>query len=157
MTRNKALTLYGAYKDGKDVMPLLGKHPNIVDMGGNRPKAAEHTDHHHAEMMAAAMDEKTAKEWTGHMENPEDPSKRGEHWSMAQTTQLLKQMALPYDPVEWYAVLNMMYSDYFMAAKKFGLERNAEFYAELAKGWLEDDDVAAGKRKTVKYYREIVV
>ena len=156
MTRNKALTLYGAYKDGKDVMPLLGRHPNIVDMGGNRHKEEKHSEHEEHEH-AAGLDEKTAKEWVAGMVNPEDPSRKGEHWSMAQTSQVLKQLGYSFDTAEWYAVMNMMYSDYYHTAKKYGQERNAEFFADMAKDWLDDKDTAAGKHKTEKYYRKIVV
>jgi len=103
------------------------------------------------------LDEGTAKEWVESMENPEDKSKSGEHWNMAQTTQVLKSMKLPYDPIEFYVVMNMMFTDYYGVAKKYGQEKNADFFVELSKGWLDDKDVAAGDKKTAMYYREIVV
>lgn len=64
---------------------------------------------------------------------------------------------LPYDPVEFYVVMNMMFTDYYGVAKKYGQEKNADFFVELSKGWLDDKDVAAGDKKTAMYYREIVV
>ena len=98
------------------------------------------------------LTEQTAKEWVDSMENPDDKSKPGEHWNMAQTTQVLKQMKLPYDPVEFYVVMNMMYSDYFGVAKKYGQATNTDFFVDMTKAWLDDSDTAAGDKKTELYY-----
>ena len=95
------------------------------------------------------MDKETAEEWTEHMEN-EDGTK-GPHWSMEQIKQLKEQKGLEFDLPDLFAVMNMMYSDYCEVAKKFNIN-SIDFYIAMAKAWLEDDDVAAGKGKTIAYY-----
>lgn len=113
----------------------------------------DYREHHRKEKHGKKhLTEQTAKEWVDSMENPEDKSKPGEHWNMAQTTQVLKQMKLPYDPVEFYAVMNMMYSDYFGVAKKYGQSTNTDFFVDMTKAWLDDSDTAAGDKKTEMYY-----
>jgi hypothetical protein len=53
---------------------------------------------------------------------------------------------------EFYTAINMMYSDYCEAAKKLGVDR-ADFYALMAKSFLEDKD--AGPHKLQKYMMTI--
>lgn len=98
------------------------------------------------------LDELTAHEWTKAMRN-EDGSK-GPHWSKEQTKLFMQQSsATGVKPMEFFAVMNAMYSDYCKAAKKFGVDK-PEFYAELAKAWLEDKDAA--EDKAARYYKYIV-
>lgn len=72
---------------------------------------------------------------------------------MEQAKGLKDRLNLELDPVEFFAALNMMYSDYCEAAKKFGVD-NAEFYACLAKAFLKDKD--AYPDKLGRYYEYIV-
>lgn len=88
------------------------------------------------------LSEDLAKTWVGQMEN-KDGSK-GEHWSMDQTSQYAENR----NKVDFYAVLNMMYSDYFNPRFDNGI------YVQLAKDWLDDPDVPHGK--TLKYYMYVV-
>lgn len=55
--------------------------------------------------------------------------------------------------VEFYAAMNAMQSDFWPAAKKFGVDK-PEFYAMLAKCFIEDPD--AVEDKTRMYYECIV-
>lgn len=55
--------------------------------------------------------------------------------------------------VEFYAAMNAMQSDFWPAAKKFGVDK-PEFYAMLAKCFIEDPD--AVEDKTAMYYECIV-
>lgn len=88
------------------------------------------------------LDEELAKKWVANMDN-KDGSKGG-HWTMEQTNTL----AGNHNKYDFYAVLNMMYSDYYNP--KF----DTNTYVELAKDWLDDADVGDGK--TLKYYMKIV-
>lgn len=92
-----------------------------------------------------------AKEWTNGMEN-EDGS-RGPHWTMEQTSQVLEQKGFHCDPVEFFAILNSIYSDYSAIAKKHNVN-NMDFYADMAKAWLEDKD--AVKDKAAAYFEYVV-
>lgn len=88
-----------------------------------------------------------AEEWTSHMEN-EDGSK-GPHWSMAQTKQVQAQRGIECDPNEFFAAMNMVYSDYGKVAKKLSVN-TIDFYADMAKAFLDDKD--APKDKLARYY-----
>ena len=55
--------------------------------------------------------------------------------------------------IDFYAIINAMYSDYNSVATRYKLN-TPEFYAYMAKAWLEDAD--AVKNKAAVYYRCIV-
>ena len=57
-----------------------------------------------------------------------------------------KDRSISYDKWDWYAVLNMVYSDYFNA------RYDINTYVELAKDWLKDEDIGAGKLLDYYYY-----
>lgn len=104
-----------------------------------------------AQGYSEGMDMETAKEWTKHMKN-EDGTK-GPHWTMEQVKQLVNQRKLDVDDIEFFAVLNAMYSDYCKVAKKHNVN-NMDFYVDLATAWLKDED--AVKDKAMAYYECIV-
>lgn len=60
----------------------------------------------------------------------------------------MKQFSVKADSNDWYAVLNMVYSDYYNA--KF----DTATYVQLAKDWIEDKDVTGCK--TLKYYMYVI-
>ena len=99
------------------------------------------------------MTKEMAEEWTRGMKN-EDGTK-GPHWKMEQVKQLMAQKGLQYDPVSLWVALNMMYSDYCAVAKKFGLDR-PDFYAELAKAFLNDKDFEGEPEEKVWLYYKCI-
>lgn len=90
---------------------------------------------------------KTAKRWVDNMENEDGTV--GEHWTFEQTESVRKQHGFDCDGVEFYAAINMMYSDYCKVASKYGVN-TADFYADLAEAFLCDED--AVEDKIEKYY-----
>lgn len=90
--------------------------------------------------------------WTRDMVNSD--GSRGPHWNMDQVQQVMEQRGINCDPAQFYAVLNAVYSDYYAVAKKYGLSNKMDFYVDLAKAWLDDDD--AVKDKVKKYFDNIV-
>lgn len=94
-----------------------------------------------------------AEEWTSKMEN--EDGTRGPHWSMEQIKQVMAQKNIELDPIEFYLAMNMMYSDYCKVAKKLNVN-NSEFYANMAKAFLEDKD-AGGSDKLMRYYKYVVM
>lgn len=88
------------------------------------------------------LTEELAREWVSGMENKDGT--KGQHWSIEQTN----QFANGFDKNDFYATLNMMYSDYYNP--KF----DTDIYVELAKDWLNDKDVGEGK--TLCYYWKVV-
>lgn len=88
------------------------------------------------------LTEDMARHWVSKMENTD--GSHGEHWTIEQTN----QYAGRHNHADFYAVLNMMYSDYY--SPKF----DTTDYVHLANAWLDDKDVSEGK--TLKYYMNIV-
>ena len=87
-----------------------------------------------------------AKCWVDYMENKDGT--KGGHWTYEQTEDVRKQYAPNVMGCDFYAVLNMMYSDYY--SSKF----DTATYIQLAKDWLMDKDVPMGK--TLRYYLFVV-
>lgn len=54
--------------------------------------------------------------------------------------------------VEFFAVMNALYSDYCKVAKKYGVDKT-DFWADLAKAFIHDKDAKSGK---VKMYYECI-
>lgn len=88
------------------------------------------------------LNEKLAHKWVDKMENKDGT--KGAHWTIEQTN----DYADKHNKFDWFAVLNMIYSDYYQP--KFDLNT----YVELARDWLNDSDV--GSDKTLKYYWYVV-
>lgn len=117
----------------------------VCDHRGNTPLHAEKSmkGREHPEK----LDLDTALGWVSKMENADGTT--GGHWSMEQARQAMAQRDIKADPVEFYAVLNMMYSDYCAVVKKYGVNQ-LDFYADLALAWIDDKDAKSGK--TALYY-----
>ena len=117
--------------------------------GGNSPN-----DERQAGYSAGSSDKLTkelAEEWTREMKN-EDGTK-GPHWTMEQAKQVMAQRGVSCDPIEFWAVLNMMYSDYCAVFKKHNVNK-MDLYVDLACAWINDKDAQHGK--TARYFEEIV-
>lgn len=94
--------------------------------------------------------EEDAKEWTGRMVN--EDGTRGAHWTKEQAAQVAAVAGVDVAPCVWWAVLNMVYSDYYGVAVKYHLDR-PEFYSDLAKAFLMDKDAGTPEEKTDAYFR----
>lgn len=97
-----------------------------------------------------------AERWVSGMKNEDKSAPAGGKW----TPDMLKPMAQKYGiPTEgkrfweFYAMTNAMYSDYGEVARKHGIN-TPDFYACLAKAWMNDKD--ANPNKTALYYKYIV-
>lgn len=97
------------------------------------------------------LTEEKANRWLNQMQN-EDGSK-GPHWTLDQVKQVVKQKMLPYDDISLWLALNLVWSDFYPAAKKFNVN-NTEFYIEMAKSFLDDKDAKPNK---LENYFECVV
>lgn len=94
-----------------------------------------------------------AERWAEHMENADGTT--GAHWTMEQTTAVADSIGVHAEPWIWFAALNMIYSDYWATAQKYGVDR-PEFYADLAKEFLFDKDGGGPEAKLAGYYHGIV-
>lgn len=88
------------------------------------------------------LDRKEAEQWVMNMENADGT--KGGHWTYDQTQLLMKQRNIDCDPVEFYAAMNMLWSDYKKVVEKYGIS-GAEFWAELTKAFLTDKDAVENK------------
>lgn len=102
---------------------------------------------------SSTFTEADAKRWTEHMEN--DDGSKGPHWTLEQATAVANSIGVHVDPWIWFAALNMEYSDNFEVAQKYGLDR-PEYYADLAKAFLFDEDGGGPEAKIAGYYHGIV-
>lgn len=108
-------------------------------------------DENRSRMAGMAFDRQTADKWVANMKNSD--GSKGPHWSFDQAKQLMQQRKIDCDPVEFYAALNAVYSDFGAVAKKHGVS-NVEFFADLARAWLDDEDAVPDK--AAAYYEYIV-
>lgn len=92
-----------------------------------------------------------AETWCAHMEN-EDGS-TGPHWSMERIQQEITLRCIKCDPVEFWAVINAIYSDDVAVAKKHNVN-TMDYYIDRAKAWLDDKD--AVEDKAAAYYQYVV-
>ena len=98
------------------------------------------------------FDEHKAKEWVGRMKNNDGTT--GEHFKAEQTEQMRNAHCPDCDKMEFWAAMNMMYSDYCDVAKKMNIDR-PDFYAPMAKAFLMDKDAGEGKlARYMKYIAE---
>ena len=92
-----------------------------------------------------------AEDWAARMENADGT--RGPHFTLEKTKEIMRQYNVDCDPMEFWAVINSLYSDYDPALKKNNAS-NLELYACLAKAWIEDKD--AVPNKAAAYYTYVV-
>lgn len=97
------------------------------------------------------FDRKMAMDWTSGMVNADGT--HGPHWTMEETDRLHKQYNLGCDKLEFWAVMNSLYSDYCEALRESSAS-TPEVYVRLAKAWLNDQDAVPDK--AAAYYTYIV-
>lgn len=95
--------------------------------------------------------EEMANKWMRSLRNTDGT--KGAHWTKDQAKSLMAQVGADADLLEYWSVLNALYSDYSEVLKKFGIDRT-EVYAHLAKAWLDDEDAVQDKAK--RYFEYIV-
>lgn len=96
------------------------------------------------------MDEHTARKWVRKMHNADGtPSP---HWQPEQVEPLRMQYCPDCSKWEFWACMNMLYADYGAVAKKMGVDK-PEYYACMAKAFLEDED--AKDNKLMRYMKVV--
>ena len=150
----------GDYRRYGGAMPPMRDY-NDYDMRGDM-RGRDYADYgmdygmrDYGEMEYGKMSHKDIENWKRHMKNQDGTM--GEHFKKEQVHQAARQIGV--NPEEYGnehifgLVMNMMYSDYCAVAKKFGLDR-PDFYAELAKAFLNDKDFGGEpEEKVFLYYK----
>ena len=103
-------------------------------------------DHQESE----GLSEPRVKKWLKEMKNEDGTT--GAHFGRDSAETIRRAHCPKCDELEFYAAINMIYSDYCKVAKDLSVDR-PEFYAYMAKAFLEDKD--AGEDKLLKYMRYI--
>ena len=89
--------------------------------------------------------EEDAREWVSHMNPPA-------RWTMDQTTAVMNQRGYHHRPCEFWAVMNMLVSDYGATMAKYGADK-PEVWADMADAFIKDADAAGDK--VGRYWRDI--
>ncbi len=88
------------------------------------------------------------KEWVEHMKNNDGTT--GEHWTLEETNQVARQIGLSLggsiSECEWWAIMNMIYSDYYGC-----VPNDVNIYAKMSRAFIEDIDANEGK--IYNYYK----
>ena len=129
---------------GSDFDGIGGQHE--LETAADMPLLAE-------ALRREGFTEDDAKAWTARMENEDGTT--GPHWTMEQTDAVANITGVSVKPCTWWAAMNMMYSDYYGVAAKYGLDR-PEFYADLAKAFIMDKDVGGPEEKMAGYCHGVV-
>lgn len=109
------------------------------------------------QMMAGMMKPKPltrekAEEWVDQMKG--ENGRDGETWSFDEIEELAEKHNIPEQKmIDFYAVMNMLASDYYKVAEKFDVLED-EFFICMAKAFMGDKD--AVKDKTAAYYQYVV-
>lgn len=123
----------------------------------DRPKMMHGAGHEAEHRMGMAegddmhLSREDAEKWVESMQDAD--GKRGGRWTFEEIERYAPNFGVKHDEiVDFFAVLNALYTDYSKVAKKFGFDR-MEVWAELAKAFIHDEDAEPGKVKT--YYESI--
>lgn len=115
--------------------------------------------HDHCHLLPGGEEEGTSAEgreaafleWVDHMENADGTT--GPHWSRHEAEVIRAKYGIASaGDVDFYVVLNMMYSDYCTAAAQAGAS-TVELFARMTEAFLTDPD--AQPDKLGRYYRYI--
>lgn len=138
----KPLTL-GHIEEADTVAGLLCRLHKLGGMDG---------DHFRESTKMMNFTREDAEAWAAKMQNADGTT--GPHWTMEQTSAVADASGAGHDIPHWVfgVTMNMMYSDYYDVARKFGVNV-PEFYAELARAFLMDKDGPGPEEKLCAYYR----
>lgn len=116
-------------------------------------QAAKKRLHEHLEEMDSPLTMEEAETWVANMENEDASKPHGGKWSYTETTAVAKKHGIPEDKfVDFYAAMNMIWSDYYKVATELNVS-TPDFYAKMAKAFVCDKDAAPNK--VARYYRAI--
>lgn len=124
-----------------------GKGGQKMEMGGAYGMSGGH------EKLTREKAEKWVKSMYG-----DDPKTRGEMWSYQDAKKLAEERGLPtegQEMIDFYVVLNMVYTDYCKVAKEHGVDTE-DYYADLAEAWLYDRDAKPPTQKLMAYHKYVI-
>lgn len=115
----------------------------ICDLKEEKPKLyKKYKDELYEIANGKILNEEMAYKWVNNMKPV------GEHWTIEETTNAMKQMGYNLNTIDFYVVANMMYNDYYDLVKE-----DEELALKLSYMWLNDEDSV--KDKLYEYYKYI--
>lgn len=110
------------------------------------------------EVYGCSLTKDLVDDWVRHMDVPKlMPGQDGMKWNIDACVEYGTKVGVDWHEVkkiDFYAVMNMCYSDYYDTASSYDKGNDPAFYARLAKDWLCDTDVPEGK--LFNYYFKVV-
>lgn len=133
---------------------------HMIDALAEFPQHAQDEiyDKFYCAVYGKTLSREIAQEWV-HSMSVTDKSERetGEKWTVEDCEEVARKIGIEFkrfNKYEWYAVMNMCYSDYFATARHYDHSDDPLFFARLAYDWLDDSD--APDEKAYLYYFEVV-
>ena len=115
----------------------------ICDLKEEKPKLyKKYKDELYEIANGKILNEEMAYKWVNNMKPV------GEHWTIEETTNAMKQMGYNLNNIDFFVVANMMYNDYYDLVKE-----DEELALKLSYMWLNDEDSV--KDKLYEYYKYI--
>lgn len=115
----------------------------------------ERMEGHGAGSGAVPFTRELAQEWVHKMQNADGTT--GPHWTMEKTEEARAQRGINCDGLAFWVAMNMVYSDYAKVAEKINAN-SMDFYAYMAKAFLDDKDARnQGGEKLARYYEYVVM
>ena len=109
----------------------------------------------HGEERKERLTHEEAVRWVNSMVSDDPASLNGGKWTMEQVRPIAVKYGVPEGDklVEFWAVMNALYSDYYNVARKHNV-LTPDFFADLTMAFINDKD--AVKNKVKAYYEHIV-
>lgn len=106
----------------------------------------------HSESDEEHLTREEAEKWVKGMKS--EDGKTGARWPYQEIKQYAGNFGIHGEEqvIEFFAVMNALYTDYGKVAKKYGVDK-VDFWADLAKAFIHDKDAEPGK---VKLYYECI-
>lgn len=140
-----------------------GPMDNVTNMRSYRPSMHEGGDmqrkpmigfHHQEDDKGACLTREEAEKWVHSMEAADDNSKSGGKWSFDAAKLVAEDHGIPtqgQEMIDFYAALNMVYSDYCKVARDHKVATE-DFFADMAMAFLYDRDSVPPSEKIYGYY-----
>ncbi len=127
---------------------LMHKHHGLAEMAETRYNMP--LTSHDLESWVHGMHHKTR---SGDVVN-------GAKWSIEETNKVAESVGIKFEhitPMEFWAVMNMVWHDYYKSAVAANMLENPEFYVSLAKDFMFDDDSDKTPSEKIRDYYYYVV
>lgn len=144
-------------RNANDYAALLIIHDHLCEKQDENDKKAAWTvevKHHENHV---PFNKEVAMNWVKNLKNTDKEHPTGPRWSPEEVMPLAEKLDFPKSGDEFwmfYAVMNALWSDYFELAKKYGLQQNPMFFADMTAAWFDDEDAVEDKAEA--YYKYVM-